>query len=317
MIRVLLPFPKTRVGSRQHLPSGQLSHPAKYRTTGSLQLSHLPFWGNNIVDSVEVCMYGGAASVDRDGARRIFVYLGYVDDSGSDAKCNFQVVAAVLIPDVDFSTLEIGIGLVLPELFDAEHPLPESFEEFHATELFCGRGVFQGIPQEKRFDAIRFILETVANQKLPIMYGAVNRALLEFTPFASAKPLDIAFRGCALGINGWLEGQEGGEMCLLIMDEGADKSAKADIRKAFKQLRPPLRPPNWNSGLQRMHDAMYFGNSKDSIGIQIADLCAYFICQHLMNPSRAETEGFYRMFADQIYHKSVEPSDGDTIWGRK
>jgi hypothetical protein len=43
---------------------------------------------------------------------------------------------------------------------------------------------------------------------------------------------------------------------------------------------------------------MYFGDSKYSIGIQIADLCSYFIARRLAGDS--ETEHFYKMIEPQI-----------------
>jgi hypothetical protein len=50
---------------------------------------------------------------------------------------------------------------------------------------------------------------------------------------------------------------------------------------------------------------MYFGNSVDSIGIQIADLCAYFIRKHL--DGDAVAEGFYNIIKDCIVDYKVEP----------
>ncbi len=42
-----------------------------------------------------------------------------------------------------------------------------------------------------------------------------------------------------------------------------------------------IRPPDYNPRLWYVHDDMYFGSSKDSVGIQLADLCGYFIAKHL------------------------------------
>jgi hypothetical protein len=52
------------------------------------------------------------------------------------------------------------------------------------------------------------------------------------------------------------------------------------------------------SSLPFVHDDMYFGDSKFSIGIQIADLCSYFIAGHLEGDS--EKEHFYKLIDPQI-----------------
>jgi len=50
---------------------------------------------------------------------------------------------------------------------------------------------------------------------------------------------------------------------------------------------------------------MYFGNSRDSVGIQIADLCNYFMRRHLLKEE--DEERFYEMFAGQAICAKPEP----------
>jgi hypothetical protein len=51
---------------------------------------------------------------------------------------------------------------------------------------------------------------------------------------------------------------------------------------------------------------MYFGSSKDSVGIQLADLCAYFVAKHLEN-NDPEAESFYQIFSELIVHSEIAP----------
>jgi hypothetical protein len=64
----------------------------------------------------------------------------------------------------------------------------------------------------------------------------------------------------------------------------------------------------WGTGLWYIHDEMYFGNSKESVGVQLADLACYFIRKHLGNEDSA-AEGFYNVFQDQIVYGKVDPDD--------
>ena len=50
---------------------------------------------------------------------------------------------------------------------------------------------------------------------------------------------------------------------------------------------------------------MYFGDSRDSIGIQLADICNYFMLQHLVK--REGCKEFYEMFAQQTICARPEP----------
>jgi hypothetical protein len=51
---------------------------------------------------------------------------------------------------------------------------------------------------------------------------------------------------------------------------------------------------------------MYFGDSRDSVGIQMADICGFFINRHLNQ--KAYAEGFYQVFSEQIAYEKVVPS---------
>src|SRR5215467_5208862 len=62
------------------------------------------------------------------------------------------------------------------------------------------------------------------------------------------------------------------------------------------------------------HDDMYFGDSRYSMGIQLADLCAYFIGRHLEGDT--ETKPFYDMVSPHItfsLQQPKQPGDGAEV----
>jgi Protein of unknown function (DUF3800) len=82
------------------------------------------------------------------------------------------------------------------------------------------------------------------------------------------------------------------------MDDG-DKKNSGTVQKSFRSMRGRFRFSGvGGSSLPFVHDDMYFGDSKYSIGIQVADLCSYFIARHLAGDS--EIEHFYKLIEPQI-----------------
>jgi Protein of unknown function (DUF3800) len=274
---------------------------------------------------------------------RSFVHLAYLDDSDTKSKsAKWQVMAGVLIPDISFKLLEIVMGeiqnIVLPE------ERLGRFEEFHACELYGGYGVFEGIDQELRFRAIKQLLGLCSGKRpFPIVYGAVNLDQLKGAVFASADPLDMTFRMCTDGIATWVARRvykRSGlhcsdedsyreiekiakdeskypieilveELVMLIADD-CDKKIKETLYKSFRAHRRRIRMPKIDgsvigSELFHFHDDMYFSDSRYSIGIQLADLCAYFIARHLERDSAIE--GFYKLIEPNIVSAQTYPEN--------
>jgi len=79
------------------------------------------------------------------------------------------------------------------------------------------------------------------------------------------------------------------------------------LEHALYSIRKDLLPsPGPGNELLHFHDDMYFGDSRFSIGIQLADLCAYFIARHLEGD--LEIQGFYEMVSPHIVFSQVHPN---------
>ena len=269
-----------------------------------------------------------------DGNRtfqRLFVHLAFIDDSDTKQKaCDWQVMSAVLIEDRSFKLAEIGLSGIAESLIPEDKR--EKFEEFHACELYGGFGVFEGIEQGRRFEAIERLFTLFKALELSVIYGAVNLERLRATPYGSADPVDIAFRTCLKGIDWWVEKriedralsasdnfpQEGEsdpvlrpllqgfleELVLIIVDE-CDGKIKSGLQRSFRQLRGD-RKARTDVAMTPFHDDMYFGDSRYSIGIQLADLCSYFICRHLQGDGAVD--GFYNWIEPHIRFSEVYPT---------
>jgi hypothetical protein len=242
-------------------------------------------------------------------------------------------MAGVLIEDRSFTMLECAVTGVRNDLIPL---IPEEklskFEEFHACELYGGYGVFEGIDQDKRFEAIHRLLFCLKFGNCSVVYGGVDMDALGDEIYASADPLDISFRICVKGIRSWIDEKILGhaaseipdempkdddmmttvlvklivpwleELIILIVDD-CDKKMKTSLYNSFRSLRLGVASPT--NKLHYFHDDMYFGDSRYSIGIQLADLCSYFIARHLEGDS--EIRGFFDMIQPYIVFSETHP----------
>jgi Protein of unknown function (DUF3800) len=236
--------------------------------------------------------------------KRIFMYLAYSDET-FDKDCGFAMVGAILIEDKLFAMIETMAGAVVERLI----PLDKlaRFEEFHAADLYGGHGAFEGIDEKERFEAIEILLEVVKGSEMTFVYSAVDTRALSLSAFGAANPLDVAFRMCIRGIEQQIAPKASdATLCLLIMDETKDAALKHQLKVSFKSVRGRPSPPNWiPRQLWHFHDDMYFGDSRDSIGIQIADLCNCFVARRLK--IRGNSDKFYNIFSERVICSKAEP----------
>jgi hypothetical protein len=244
------------------------------------------------------------------------VHLAYIDDAGADEHSPIVMCGAVIVFPETFGRLENLHGTAIAQMLAIDE-IAGNFEEFKASELYNGTGPFKDIERSQRFNAIRVLLTALQMDWLPYIYAAVDRKKLINSPMGSAKPFDVAFRFCALGVEDWarsMHPQAGDgsirldfkDLYLLIMDDTQDKFLKDQLRKSYHLLRSahPYLSASSNR-LWHAHDDMYFGDSRSSIGIQMVDLCNYFMWRHILG--KAGGEEFYEMFSRQAGCAKPEP----------
>jgi hypothetical protein len=248
-------------------------------------------------------------------AREVFVHLAYLDDAGTDEHSPIVVCGAVIVFPQSFGTLENLHGAAIQQII-AVNDIEKNFNEFKASELYNGEGPFKGIDQKQRFEAIWVLLTALKTEKFPYIYAAVERKKLRSSPMRSAKPFDVAFNLCALGIEDWAQNMHPhdpgcikldlNDLYLFIMDDTEDKLLKDQLRSSYRSIRAarPYITPEKNR-LWHAHDDMYFGDSRASVGIQMVDLCNYFMWRHLVG--KEDEEGFYEMFSEQAVCAKPEP----------
>lgn len=251
-----------------------------------------------------------------DVIRRIYMQLAYLDDCGTHKESPITLCGAVVFVPDQFGHAENLHGAAIQQMFSVEEINEGMFSEFHASELHEGNKPFDSIPAEKRFQAMKVLLTAMKTGGSPYIYAAVDKKKLSESAVGSANALDMTFRVCVQGIEDWVRKkhvQEGNrllldfeDLFLVIMDDTNDKELKHQLLSSYRSLRVahPYVPPH-NTRIWFGHDSMYFGNSVDSVGIQMVDLCNHFMRRHLLN--KPGDEDFYSLFSEQAIAARPEP----------
>jgi len=228
------------------------------------------------------------------------VHLVYADDSTHEP--DYQMMGAIIMPDTDFRAIEEYLAYLV------EFLVPEGEQssfEFHASALFHAKPPFDKVDREK----VLHILDLCASigDIVAMVYGAVNTRKLRSSIFATANPIDISFRICLEGIEKWFTEKAPNQIGILICDE--TKQHRDALRKAFRAYRRQLKSEKHTRGmLEHLHDDMYFGDSSQSIGIQLADIWSFIVMRHLQQME--DTEYLYRKIEPHIFFSKIEFEDG-------
>lgn len=246
------------------------------------------------------------------------MHLAYFDETGTDGHSPIVMFGALVVPVGKFGHLSALHDTAIQQILPIEKI--DEFKEFHAGDLYHGREIFSGIDETKRFTAIKVLLTAVQMEKLPFIYAAVDRKKMSASPFGSMRPLLAALHMCLLGVEDWATAHhpkhpgvpdntkviDWNDTFLCILDDCSDQKLKAQFKHTYRVLRKK-HPfvPNGEHRLWHAHDDMFFADSTDCLGVQIADLCAYFVRLHL--EETPEPQNFYGMFSKHVICAKPEP----------
>jgi hypothetical protein len=249
----------------------------------------------------------------------VFVHLVYLDDSEESP---YQLIGAVIIPELHFLSIENFLAQTIDKYVPEE--LRDSFE-FHASALFHGKEPFQGLNRDVALELLANCASIVeSNDVAKVVYGGVNTSKLRSGLYATAQPVDIAFRICMQGIAQWLETQpaptpesvcpihgvmhrhENRQIGILICDDTKNQGVKTNLQKAFRAYRRRMKSETHDRGmLGKLHDDMYFGDSSFSVGLQLADVISFIVLRHLQG--KEDTESLFKQIEPNIVFGKIEP----------
>ena len=205
----------------------------------------------------------------------IFAYLDESGNSGNNLTDSQQPVfclAALLVPENSWVTVEADLFLEIERYFP--QPRPETFE-VHANELISGRNSFRETPISSRLEFITAALGVARKHQLLVIHRAIEKQRylrwLEATFGAGVviNPHLAAFPLVAHVVNDYLKTLTDNPHGIFISDENRD--VMYDVEKAQKVL----RGATGRLRLDRIIEKGFFIDSRKSLLLQLADLCAY------------------------------------------
>ena len=243
------------------------------------------------------------------------MHLIYMDESSRESR--YQIVAATIIEDTTFYVAESYLRFVVEQYVPEE--LWDDFE-FHAADLYHGNHPFEKIGRETALELFSRCASIVESERNPItiVYGAVDTRHLRAGIHATSSPPDVAFRLCIPEIERWFVEKAPDDIGIIIADDTTNQNHKKHMQASFRAHRCKIKVKvsHMEDGslkeieddrgkLAHLHDDMYFGNSRDSIGIQLADIYCWMILRHL--EGKEDTEFLYKRIERGIFSAKVEP----------
>jgi hypothetical protein len=234
------------------------------------------------------------------------MYLIYLDEAGNtgsrldDPDQPIHVVGAIIIADKDWLAIEEVFNGLVARL------IPKKLErrgfEFHAADLFFGHGFFEAWSNDDRNGLVNEVLDIVTGNKLPIIYGAVNKPEFQKKYRRPSAPHDVAFLFAAERVERWFKKEAGDAVGMFIADE---TKADKDMKASLPQYRELISFGGRGDRLEHIIETIHFAASTETYGIQLADLVSYLIKRKLMG--KANTMRFYERIEPLIYDARVFP----------
>lgn len=154
--------------------------------------------------------------------------LVYVDQSGNtglnlrDSQQPVFILAAMTVPERAWFTPEKDFFRVAKELFENELSYPF---EIHAADLKCGRGLFKGLPLERRLSFRDDLLNLLADSGVTVVYRRIIKAKVEafcmenYGPGIKVNPYVMALPFVCMEVDHYLRQKGPDQVGTLIFDE--------------------------------------------------------------------------------------------------
>ena len=220
-------------------------------------------------------LYSGALGVSPLG-RIIFlgnglVHLLYLDDSGSTGNKSekYMVLGGVLV----FERQTHWISKQMDELAEVLFPGNGPSVEFHASEIFGGRGRWSSFPDRNaRINVILKILEILANshESAQAFACAVHKQ-----SFGNRDAMEVAFEDLCSRLDKRLKRMHSvdnnTQRGIIILDKSSYETSLQKMAMNFKSL-----GTRWGS-INNLAEVPLFVDSKASRIVQLADHVAYAV----------------------------------------
>jgi hypothetical protein len=208
--------------------------------------------------------------------------LIFIDESARDDRYYFY--GALIVDAAALRTIERGLDVVATDLarsvpgFDAE-------TEFHAVEMFHGKGGWGCVPPQVRARTCITTATVLARSTARFVFRGIDLRAHRTHHSADAPPAHLLTLAQVLeAVDDHLEAADPSEQLGLVLAD--DHHAADNARRSLRDVKRGASS-GWAAGaLTRIADTLYFGPSHESRLLQAADFATYFLNRDRTVPER-------------------------------
>jgi hypothetical protein len=234
----------------------------------------------------------------------------YIDEAGSSMEEPVFTWASTIVKDSVWLKVERKANHIIETLVPEE--LRSDFQ-FHAYDIFSGNNNW-GLWRNRNGKALRFeilkqFVRLIPKYRLPITECSWLRGA-ERDPISAQIVEGMAFSFCVDFVERWFVQHAKRDVGMLIADEQGKPQKEPMYKLEIRRSRKSLRLHGMLGKLKHIVDTIHFAGSQESIGLQLADACAFFIKRHHMAKAKDEAEQFYELLRPFIFRSTVIDSTG-------
>ncbi|WIB76848.1 DUF3800 domain-containing protein [Curtobacterium sp. MCPF17_002] len=199
--------------------------------------------------------------------------LVFIDESARDDAYYFfgaLIVDAEAVRSIERALDEIAV------LVARAIPTFDPSAEFHAVDMFHGKGAWRGVPLGWRVKAARLVAGALSRSSGVFVFRGVDLVAQRSRYGEDSYPAHLLTLGQLLEeVDRRLAGlDEADQLGLVLADE---HHSAAGARRSLRDFKLAKVPGYTNHPLTRIADTMYFGPSHESRLLQAADFATYFL----------------------------------------
>jgi Protein of unknown function (DUF3800) len=223
----------------------------------------------------------------------------YIDEAGSSNNEPVFTWASVIIKDWQWLKVE-RLAKEIAETLVPEQLRPDF--EFHACDIFNGSNAWSqwrnNVGKELRFEILKRLIGLIRRNRLPIIQcswvknGERDRDIIKLRQ-------GLAFSVCVDSVERWFQEKAKTDVGMLVADVQGQRKDEAIFKQEIRRARTVSRLSR-KPALRHIVDTIHFAGSHESIGLQLADICAFFIKRHYRAHPADEAEPFYDLLQPYI-----------------
>lgn len=198
--------------------------------------------------------------------------LIYLDESARDDR--FYFFGALIVDAAAIREIETGIDEVAALI--AHHvPSFHQSSEFHAVDMFHGKGIWNSVPTGWRVKACDLTAKVIARSSAKFVFRGINTEAQRAKYRSPFPPHLLTLAHTLQDIDKQLRMLDPTEQFGLVL---ADEHHTAPgARRSFRNFKLESVPGYTTRPVTRIADTIYFGPSHESRLLQAADLATYFL----------------------------------------